>query len=265
MSIYVSLTFVSNIISSDPNVIELPRQLFEQQESKTHTWVERIPTPRTAEEVHVEPLSCRDWELLEAWSSQLEDLLLQQVTIVYPGQTVPLQVSKGIIARVRIKMSGFRAIESTWEDDTLFLGSPPCLCLKSNTSVVVSPKPRPSTREPRLRLIPCIQDYSKSMERFAKTVDVSVLHVPPFSAAVHPDTLTQIPGYSRHLTEFNAVLQYKRETNGQPRNDTTIARIVPSDMVPKDAIGRSHPRLVCNPIICVGDEQYHANSEASSA
>lgn len=229
-------------MSSDEDVIELPRQLFQVQETKTHIWVERIPMPLTAEEVHVDPLSYRDWESLEAWSSQLEDLLLQQVTVVYPGQTLSLQVSNGSIARVQVKRSGFKAAESPWEDETLIQAGLPCLCLKSNTSVIVSPKPRPSIRgAPLLRLVPCMQDYNESMERFAKSLNLDLLYVPPFSAAIHPETLSRLPGYSQHLTECNGMLEYDNEER-HSRKETAVVRVVPSEMVPRNAIGRSQAR-----------------------
>lgn len=205
--------------------------------------------PQTAEEIHVEPLHWRDWEMMETWSSQLEDLLLQQVTVVYPGQSLPLQVSSGIIARVCIKASGFKAAESTWEDETLFQETPPCLCLKSNTSVVVLPKPRPSIREPLLRLVPCMQDYNESMERFAEAVNVPVLHVPPFSVVVHPDTLTRLAGYSQHMAEYSVTLQFDGEAR-LSRKEKAIARIITNDIVPKNAVGESRLDLLCNPFMC---------------
>lgn len=227
----------SSIIICSSDVIELPRQLMKSaQEANTHIWVERIPMPCTAEEIHVDPLSCRDWESLEEWSSQIEDLLLQQVTIVYPGQILPLQVGHGSIARVQVKLSGFQAAESPWEDASL-QERISCLCLKSDTTVIVSPMPRRSIREPLLRLVPCMQEYNESMKRFAKYLSVDVVHVPPFSAAVHPEMLIKIPGYSEHLTEWNGMLQHDDEER-KSRKETAIARIIPSELVPENAIGK---------------------------
>lgn len=222
----------------DSNIIELPRELFKDQESKSlaSVWVEPISMPRTAEKISVDPLSWRDWELLEARSSLLEDILLRQITIVFPEQIVPLQISNGVIARVCVQKSGFTAYESIWEEDT---GSPLCLCLKNNTSIIVSPKPRLSSRNPLLRLVPCMEDYNESMELFFKSVKGNIVHVPPFSAAVHPDTLNQIPGYSQQSTECNVRLQYDEKTR-VARKETAVARIISSDKVALDGIGEFH-------------------------
>ncbi|CAM9901595.1 unnamed protein product, partial [Discosporangium mesarthrocarpum] len=89
-----------------------------------------------ASRVVMEPWTCDDWEILESNAEHLEGELLNQVSVVYPGQIIPIWVHRSSLISLKVTTTfapGFGAGPGA---------SPLCVRLTANTEVSVSPKPR---------------------------------------------------------------------------------------------------------------------------
>lgn len=113
-----------------------------------------------AKEVIFEPLSTSDWELIEMEASILEDGgLLNQITVVYPGQVLPLRLISSTngnsfgrletAAWVKVKGDDDESIYSDSDSESSLShdgkgseSSVRCLQLMAETEVIVIPKPR---------------------------------------------------------------------------------------------------------------------------
>eukprot|EP00804_Cyclotella_cryptica_P008613 CCRYP_007601-RA/>CCRYP_007601-RA protein AED:0.17 eAED:0.17 QI:142/0.33/0.5/1/1/1/4/0/1155 len=81
-------------------IIEIPLdlhpslvQIFNSSSEPVVVFVRSLPYVPIAKEVTFEPVSTSDWEMIEMEASILEDGgLLNQITIVYPGQVLPLRL-----------------------------------------------------------------------------------------------------------------------------------------------------------------------------
>ncbi|XP_067669500.1 peroxisomal ATPase PEX1-like [Haliotis asinina] len=83
--------------------------------------------PGTARRVSVEPLSVDDWEILEQHTVFVETHMLDQVRVVWPGQVLPLWVSKSVC--IFLKVVSVDPASS-------------CAVLDNATEVIVAPKVR---------------------------------------------------------------------------------------------------------------------------
>lgn len=167
----------------DEDVIELPLDLHPSLASKFNTTSEPVKVSvrplsdiPIAEQVCFEPLSTPDWELIEMEASVLEDGgLLNQITVVYPGQIFPLRLGpfgggdtsySGRLesaAWIKVAEQGFVSTfteDDSDETDSLFNSDTDsidstkrfqvrynCLRLMAETEVSVVPKPRTKNKE----------------------------------------------------------------------------------------------------------------------
>jgi hypothetical protein len=96
-----------------------------------------VPLKRVsnASSVSVEPISTDDWELLEMNAEDIEaGALLNQISIVYPGQKLNITVNN-ISFNIQILKLGFISQNARDEEDE-------CLRLVASTEIIVTPKPR---------------------------------------------------------------------------------------------------------------------------
>jgi hypothetical protein len=179
--------------------IELPRTLFSETSSppsavlvKALSWIPKCTR------LEVDPLTVADWELLEAHADALEQGgLLQQVSVVYPGQSICLQMGRDV-ARVVVKdvnEDTSAADDSVWPEDPQSLSQSTktrCVLLVQDTEVVIAPKTRPRRDDnevgPPLRLCPCDLDFGTAMRDLASMQQIEVLTVPPRCVLIHGTT-----------------------------------------------------------------------------
>ena len=184
--------------------------------------VRPLPVIYNAESVHLEPLSAKDWELLEIHAEELESgSLLSQVCVIYPNQRLPIRLGRyGDIAWVKVLGNGFdrSGHHAGSESDSEFSSDGvnnldenvlhECLRLVAHTEIVVVPKLRADDSPERslpicnLSVYPNDKDYSSEMkDLFAISSDVQNIHgggeitsigipeCPPwFTGAVHSST-----------------------------------------------------------------------------
>merc|ERR1711971_716065 len=114
-----------------------------------------------AHSVEIEPFSTSEWELMEIYADELEGgALLNQVSIVYPGQIIQLHIGNSVI-KVRVKEQGF--------------GLNNYMRLVADTEVIVTPKPRKFESDENseviykcsdpLALLPNCEDFSPAMKQ----------------------------------------------------------------------------------------------------
>jgi hypothetical protein len=211
--------------------------------------------------VYVEPISTEDWELLEMNAEDLEaGALLNQVSIVYPGQTLVIKVNN-VSLNIQILKERFTAQSCSRDKEFQ------CLRLVANTEIIVKPKPRGwenSERERKrppskaVRVLPHEGDLSDEMKRFHCVLKESDPFVPsllprppPFTIIMHPSTLKDIVPYDSFSDDtkkpwFVSIQKLHSKSlygshfvefdDSQP---VSVARIVTSTSVLPDTMGKS--------------------------
>ena len=146
--------------------------------------------------LEVDPVTVADWELLEAHADALEQGgLLQQVSVVYTGQLICLQMGRDV-ARVVVKNviheDTSAADDNVWPEDPQSLSQSTntrCVLLVQDTQVVIAPKTRPRRDDdqvgPPLRLCPCDFDFGTAMRDLASVQKIELLTVPPRCVLIH--------------------------------------------------------------------------------
>lgn len=227
----------NHVSGHDEDVIELPLDLHPSLEYEFNVTTEPIrasvrPLSNVpiAEQVTFEPLSTSDWELIEMEASVLEDGgLLNQITIVYPGQVFPLRLvspgesySGGLESAAWIKVvaeDGFASSSVQYdcdETDSMFTSDTDssqsefcgalydCLRLMAETEVSVIPKPRlkdEDENDSRGEKDSTESDdpvYAYSCPLRVQSTLPSGGTMPLFGCVyVHSSTLKQLPGYQQ--------------------------------------------------------------------
>lgn len=185
-----------------------------------------------AKSVEFLPLKVEDWEILEMHAETLEaGIILSQVTIIFPGQIIPLEIltpgNSTVVARVKVmQFTGDLSAEKT-------------LRLIQNTEVSVRPLSRRNASDQRnitsfdpstpLRSFPTIGDVPKEMlgvrnevfqeyEQFCKNefgCDAKFKQTPlpsilPFSVCIHPDTWKlNVPGSSHECAKAHIAMIWR--------------------------------------------------------
>ena len=231
---------ILNIIGHDEDVIELPLDLHPSLASEFNISIQPIRVSvrplsyvPVAEQVTFEPLSTPDWELIEMEASVLEDGgLLNQITIVYPGQIFPLRLvspgesySGGLESAAWIKVvaeDGFASSlvqNDSDETDSMYTSDTDssqsefcgvrynCLRLMAETEVSVIPKPRLKNEDENESSAEV--DSTKSDDpvyahscplRVQYTSPSGRMDMPLFGCVhVHSSTLDQLPGYQQMI------------------------------------------------------------------
>lgn len=210
---------------------------------------------KNASAVYLEPLTTNDWELIEVYAGQLEaGLLLSQVSIVYPNQTLSLKLGTDIV-HLRVLEKGF---------------SLNCLHLVADSEVIIAPKPRESMKatevgdkiqysiSPPLRLLPSEAEFSIDMKTVLEAFNdygssvSKLLPCPPLlTGFMHPLTLSkQIDGWNEMCLEcdedpnskFVHVSLWKSHSvaafhKRNCPNSCAFARIEQNTSIPLDCVG----------------------------
>ncbi len=138
-------------ISRSDNALEIPAtlaRLVGLNNSET-VKVDVIPCVENARRVHVEPLTCDDYEIVELNSELLERELLEQVSIVYTGQLLPVWVHTSILLTLKVKSFDFHRIAGAMSRHEIFGGveggkssSTICCRISAQAELIVEPKLR---------------------------------------------------------------------------------------------------------------------------
>jgi hypothetical protein len=200
----------------------------------TSVVVNSLPFVADAATITVDPISTRDWELLELYAGTLESgSLLNQVSVVYPGQVLSLSVGGGAgsdYARVRV-------------NDTNMEGYC-CQRLVADTEITVLPKARakPPTPSPPFRLIGTSDDYSPTMKTVTQHEGLSLLSMPPGTMLIHPETIeSKVPGWKDYDCQHAVVwrdVERGAKPNDKVASNGTIVKIQVSEMIGKDLVGK---------------------------
>lgn len=169
------------------NYIDLPPGLLSSSNTASVT-VTALVSVCSAKDLLVEPVTTEDWELSQIDAAWLENGgLLQQISVVYVNQIIPLLLSNGSdVARIRVmppspQKSGWPTDENTTD--------PMCFHLVDDTCVSVAPKPRKEQTVPKLRLYPTRGDYGDAEIQLASHLNVNLVSIDQCTVAIHPNTL----------------------------------------------------------------------------
>lgn len=181
-----------------------------------------LPFISDVDHLAVEPVTTNDWELVELYSEFLENgSLLNQISVVYPGQILRLFVGGNNYVYLRV-------------DPDL----PDCYRLLADTEIIVVPKPRRkvSSPSPPLRLVGTFNDWSHAMTQLAAASDISLLKVSPGTMLIHPKTLaTKIPGWIECESCPHATV-WRANCETDSRVTVAIVRIEASEDIDEDCI-----------------------------
>lgn len=198
------LSSFSYIDSADNNVIDLPSGLARMIPSdEVEVSVQPLPYVVDAKKLVVEPLTDQDWLLLEAHVDWLENGgLLQQVSIVFANQILPIRLGKrlDIEANVRILTSNFQTEDDVWTDDNIDDDSshPPCVRLVADSQVIIQPEKKQKMANgttAKCYVFPARQEYGSGMNELADRLGIShenLASVLPCSAVLHPTMLSRL-------------------------------------------------------------------------
>lgn len=137
--------------------------------------VSRIPLILPCLKVHVEPLSAKDWELLQCDSDFLQEGgFLRQLSVVYSKQHLRLRLENNDWVELLVNK-----IESPSSDGEIIT----CGLLRQDTEVIIQPRKRDSNdaidwTSPQ-RLIPSQGDWNDAMLNLHQTMNVEPLYLPP--------------------------------------------------------------------------------------
>lgn len=199
-----------------------------------------VASIQDAATVNVEPLTCDDWELLETAAEFLEDgALLQQVSVLYSNQILPLWVGRKDVAWIRVLPDSFGQRTSVWPSGD---NEPDDCCrLVRDTRVVVAPKTRRKNgplSSPLLRVFPTRQDYSVATNKLAEWLGKMQVSLTPGTVVLNPATRHQIQGLGQE--ESAALVAVWDTANGSFSDDSSrscILQVAFSDLVPPEHLG----------------------------
>lgn len=200
--------------------------------------------------VSVEPLTYEDWELLETGAQFLEGgALLQQVTVVFSDQILPLWVGRRDIARVRVLPASFQKV-AVWPTQDTGKGNNSKFCcrLVQDTKFIVAPKtrhengPNGSTQYQKMRVYPTKSDYCLATNKLAESLGVTQVSTSPGTVVLNPSARQSIPGLDLEdstaiAVVWNAGQGWSNESSGR----SCILQVVFSDRVPTEHVGEFHP------------------------
>lgn len=254
---------VPNMFRSQPPgdaIIELPKEVFPG--CKLPSEVEACVCTRLvdAKDAYMEPCTEDDWQLLESFASALESgKLLQQISVVYPNQILPLAVYPGLVAHVKVLPSSFEHPKTIW-DDADDLRAAPCVRLLAQNNVIVTPKPRSRTVYPYLRLVPCLEEYGEVASRLTDILRCPPVSAPLCTVLIHPRVLETMIAAGTHRDHIVTVHSFQKKDN--LTEAVAIARAVPCDVLAEDTIGKK-PAFLAS--FCCWAEHLgrtlHANSD----
>jgi hypothetical protein len=202
-----------------------------------------------AASIQLEPLSSSDWELLEIYSSDLENGgLLRQISIVYPNQLLTLTLGRDVV-HVRVLSQGFMSVlsdhnhrqqhQQTSHDgkkNIMNQDYPTCLRLIADTQVIITPKPR-NPHRPQLEIPQELRTGCRKRLR----VQPHMEHFNPKMMEIHAVcTSSRSPFFAKGLHQQDAKKCFQDQTAyHQPSRMTDKSQLGPSISSP--VFGRRFP------------------------
>jgi len=213
-------SFNGGILDELQDTVQIPQALLPPSFAEpTRVLVKVLPRVPVATRVQVDPVSIEDWELLQVHAELLEHgMLLNQLSIVYQDQRLevipPGSTNENPMDRIHVVVKEILTVvddpsSSIWPESSSYDDSPQeateqqvnipnVAMLKSNTEIVISPKPRDKRADPTqwtgpLQIIPGVLDSTplsvvigtnKREPYFSSTTKVS-----PGRILVHPLSL----------------------------------------------------------------------------
>lgn len=242
-------------MTDDGDILELPTSIIPEGFADiSEVQVAALASIKDADILNVEPLTCEDWELLETRAEFLEHgALLQQISVVYSGQVIPLWVGGKDVAFIRVLPDNFGENDSAWPDPTMDSttsgqGSVSsewfcCLRLVRDTRVCVSPKPRQKLESPLslpLRVYPTMDDYSKPMNELAEALGKRQAFTTPGTALMNAVTRSKIPGLNPD-DKTALILVWNAAAGLDPDNlsagKSCLMQVIFCDDIPENHIG----------------------------
>lgn len=231
----------SLLVFADEEILDLPACMIPKgvmENSRVSVAV--VASIQDAATVNVEPLTCDDWELLETAAEFLEDgALLQQVSVLYSNQILPLWVGRKDVAWIRVLPDSFGQRTSVWPSGD---NEPDDCCrLVRDTRVVVAPKTRRKNgplSSPLLRVFPTRQDYSVATNKLAEWLGKMQVSLTPGTVVLNQATRHQIQGLGQE--ESAALVAVWDTANGSFSDDSSrscILQVAFSDLVPPEHLG----------------------------
>lgn len=204
VDIFVSYNGGACVSSSKHDVIEIPRSILSAASDDIPEFVSVHALSRVdyGMQVFVDPLSFKDWELLEVYCDFIKDGgLLSQVSVVYPDQILTLRINE--VDRVKILLKEITTRASSNTGDKTYTVWPnistsnsdsgkclkmtkthsDCVLLIQDTEIIVEPKTRPEKKDPSwlgpFRLIPSGTDWDSSLQILSRLTERKSFHVEP--------------------------------------------------------------------------------------
>jgi len=204
VKIYVSYNGGTFVSSSKHDAIEIPRSMLSATADDIPEYVSVHALSRIDHGMHVlvEPLSFKDWELLEAYSAFMKDGgLLSQVSVVYSNQSLTVRINEFERVKIRVKEMNTKAtsnvrdeMDPVWPDiSTDSSDSDKCLktmkthlncvLLIRDTEIIVEPKTRTKKNDSSwlgpFRLIPSAAEWGASLHILSRLTELKSFHVEP--------------------------------------------------------------------------------------
>ncbi|KAG7369145.1 cell division cycle protein 48 [Nitzschia inconspicua] len=235
----ICASFNGGIIHCEDKVgtIEIPRSLLPRNAMGStipnFVSVQAFSRIEYGTRVDMEPVSMEDWELLEIHSEAMESgELLNQISVVYPKQTLTFRVGRHgdkvnvIVRDVQTVSPGSEL--SIWPDvvspnATMNTQRPNCVLLAQNTEVIISPKTRPAKKAaswtPPLRLIPSDDEWGTALSIFKRISEFEEMVVGPFSVLVSAE-------------DWPFESEWARIKNAKTKSSEKVVRVICSTAVP---------------------------------
>ncbi len=139
-------------VSKSDNVLEMPATLARLVglDNSEAVKVDVVPCVQNAQRIHVEPLTCDDYEIVELNSELLERELLDQISILYTGQLLPVWIHTSILLTFKVKSFELdRRAAGAISSNAIFGGvdggkrsSVACCRISAQAELIVEPKLR---------------------------------------------------------------------------------------------------------------------------
>jgi hypothetical protein len=231
--------------------ISLPDCLCHAEEGATYVYVSALSSVMDIDSLQVEPVTPADWILLQQKADWLESGgFLQQVSLVYSNQIMPLHLGSLGVAQVRVLPSNFVSKhDSPWptEDNLLMETDPPrCFRLVADTHIEIAPKLPTIARGQTLKIVPSREDYTEPMLSLARELEVSMIRIQPCSVAIHPKTIVQ---FTQHWSQddrvrYASIVASRASDDSRSVTGPHIVQVLTSEAIPEDSIGKWHSE--CN-------------------
>jgi hypothetical protein len=230
----------------------LSRSLVDNKNSfPEYVFVEALRCLEHGSRVLVEPLTTKDWELLEIHSEAMEEGgLLNQISVVYLNQVLELRIAKSSdIVKMQVKeiesysFAGRETSLSVWpeivspsnlsSENVTMSKHPLCVLLIEDTEVVITPKPRAEKKSiswsSPLRLIPTDEDWGEVLYVLSGFSDLESFSAKPMCILVNGD----------HWPFKCAWARVKGDKPNEKNASERIVKVVASSKVPVNHAGRS--------------------------